>query len=221
MRENNAKQDNKRKNRVKNTDLDKDINYYLEFYTSKLECFFGLSGVMTGIICILIAAFLTPGYSPFTNTVSSLGSGIARTIYSIGFVTAGSMCIPFYIYLEKTLRGIHHLIRRFATTISIITCLCIVYVGILPDPEHPNVFLWFHGTVAFIAFVGSVVYICLYSYLMLKSPQYKLYYVIIGFATAVNLLLLVLSSFNPFIEWILSINISLWVFITTIHLILR
>jgi len=221
MRENNANQNNKIKNKLKKIELEKRMKYYLEFYTSKLECFFGLGGVIICAICIIIAAFLTPGYSPFTNTISSLGSGIAKTIFSIAFVTVGSMNIPFYIYLEKTFRGIHRLIRRLATGISIFTCLCIAYVGILPDPEYPNVFLWFHGSITFVAFFGSVSYICLYSYLMLKSNQYKLYYIVIGFATALNLILLALSNFNPFIEWILSINIWLWIFITSIHLILR
>jgi hypothetical membrane protein len=59
-------------------------------FRGKMECFFGLIGVSFAGTFIIVSAILTPNYSPLYNTVSSLGQGIAKTLFSIGFVTAGS-----------------------------------------------------------------------------------------------------------------------------------
>ena len=194
------------------------LNYYAKAYLSKLECLFGFIGVLALFVCLIIAALLTPNYNPLFNTVSSLGRGIAKTIFSIGFVTAGSLGIPFVLYLEKTLKGVNEFIRRFASTLAVIASLCIALVGILPDPEFPDLFITFHTTVALTAFLGSVTYICLYSYLMLKSGIFKLYNVVLGFFTLLELLLLGITGFNPLIEWILTLNIISWSGITSFKL---
>ncbi|MHA1804640.1 MAG: hypothetical protein ACTSU4_08905, partial [Promethearchaeota archaeon] len=129
----------------------------------------------------------------------------------------GSLGIPFLLYLEKTLVGLNEFIRRIATGTAVLTGVCIALVGILPDPVYYDYFLIFHGVVAIFSFIGSGIYITLYSFLMLKSKAYKLYHVIIGFLTMPNLLLL-LIIFNPLVEWILTINIFTWVLMTAFEL---
>ena len=195
------------------------LKHIVDAHFSKLECFFGLAGVSFALLFIILAAFFTPGYNPFLNTVSSLGKGIAKTLFSIGFVISGSLTIPFIIYLEKTLLGINDFVRRIATGVAIISSVSVALVGILPDPDYLEVFMFFHGMVALNAFVGTVATICLYTYLMMRSKEYKLYYIIIGFATPLNLLLLAITLFNPFIEWVLTINIMLWIILLSIKLI--
>lgn len=179
------------------------------------EVFWGFFGVLIASLFIIICAFLTPNYNPLYNTVSSLGSGIAKTLFSIGFIVAGSCGIPFYIFISKEeLNGINDDLQHIATGVAIFTCICIALVGVLPDSEYPNTFLLFHGFVAFIAFVGSSTYICLYTYLMLKSGNFSKFHIIIGFLTGFFLLILALTRFNPLIEWILTLNIMLWILIT-------
>lgn len=195
------------------------LKHIVDAHLSKLECFFGLAGVSFAIVFIILAAFLTPSYNPFLNTVSSLGKGNARTLFSIGLVTSGSLTIPFILYLEKTLIGINEFVRRIATGVAIISSVSVALVGILPDPDYPDLFLVFHGTVALNAFLGSVATICLYTYLMMHSKEYKIYHIVIGFATALDLLLLAITFFNSFIEWVLTINIMLWIILTSIKLI--
>jgi len=192
--------------------------YIVDAHLSKLECYFGLLGALIAIVIIVMAAFLTPNYNPLVNTVSSLGTGVAKTLFSIAFVTGGSLSIPFIIYLEKSLVNINEFIRRLATIIAIISSTSIALVGILPDPEYTDIFRTFHAFVAFNAFIGTVAYICLYSYLMLKSVEYKRYQVIIGFTTALELIILLLTL-NPLIEWVLTINILTWTISTSIKLI--
>lgn len=196
------------------------LRHIVDAHLSKIECFFGLIGVSSAIVFIVFSALVTPGYNPLVDTVSSLGTGIAKTLFSIGFVSSGSLTIPFILYLEKTLVGINEFVRRIATTVAVISAVSVALVGILPDPDYINVFLAFHGTVAFNAFFGSTATIILYSYLMMKSKEYKIYHVLIGYATGIELLLLLIIFFNPLVEWILTINIMLWILMTSIKLIL-
>ena len=134
-----------------------------------MESIFGLLGILFALSFILASAFLTPNYSPLRNTVSSLGEGAAKTLFSIGFVVAGSLGIPFFIQLERELINIKEGIRRLATGISIFSCVCIGLVGIIPDESQPDLFFAFHAFVAAASFGGTSAYIGLYSYLMYKG----------------------------------------------------
>lgn len=192
-----------------------------ERYRGRMECFFGLFGVSIAAILIIVSAFLTSNYSFLDNTVSSLGDGIAKTWFSIGFVTAGSLGIPFYMYLEGTLIDIKKNLTRGATAIAIITCLCIAFVGILPDPEYPGTFALFHGSIAIVAFVGSSFYIVLYSYLMDQDELYPKWLTYLGYFVGgsfivfiiIFILGIILTSifFTSLFEWILTISILAWI----------
>jgi len=195
----------------------------------RMEVLFGFFGTLVSVSLLITAAFLSPGYTPLEDAVSSLGIGSAKSLFSISFVVGGSLCIPFYIYLEKELINIKESVRRLATGVSIFTCVCIALVGIIPDESlDPEIFLLFHGFVAAVSFVGSALYIVLYSYLMYnvpkakmyEGPKFKKYIAYLGFSIgAILILFLFTSTFAPIIEWILTISIYLWITLTAIHLI--
>lgn len=195
------------------------LRHIVDAHLSKIECYMGLLSVLFIISFLVIAILVTPGYSIFTLHVSTLGKGIGKTFFSIGFVTGGCLGIPFVIYLETTLIGMNEFIRRLATVLAIVSLICIALVGILPDPVYPDLFLIFHATITTIAFLGSVVYINLYTFLMLKSREFKIYYIIVGFGSLFNLILLMLTGFHPFVEWIVTFNILLFTFMVSIKLI--
>jgi glucan phosphoethanolaminetransferase (alkaline phosphatase superfamily) len=194
---------------------------------SKMECLFGFFGVLIGGFFIYLASFFTPGYDPLLNTVSSLGEGPGKTLFSIGFVISGSLCIPFYIYLERELVNIKENIRRLATGVSIFTSVCIALVGIIPDDKYLDIFYLFHSFVAYVSFIGSCIYIGLYSLLMYQSnksktytgPKFKKFLAYLGFIINVFLIIL-LITLKPLIEWILTTLIILWILITSFYLIL-
>ncbi len=191
---------------------------------SKMEILFGLSGVLFMVILLPVTALLTPGYTPLENTVSSLGNGVMKSLFSICFVVSGSLLIPFYIYLERELVNIEENVRRLATGISIFTCVCIALVGIIPDETHWEFFLMFHGFVAAVSFIGSSIYIVLYSILMYyvpksrmyHGPKFKKYLAYYGFFIGF-LLIILLITLNPLIEWILTVSIAFWIIITAIQ----
>jgi len=191
---------------------------------SKMEILFGLIGIIFMVIFLPITAILTPGYTPLENTVSSLGEGIMKTLFSICFVVTGSLLIPFYIYLERELVNIKENIRRLATGVSIFTCVCIALVGVIPDKTHWDFFMAFHSFVAAVSFIGSSIYIVLYSILMYyvpkskmyHGPKFKKYLAFFGFFIGF-LLIILLISLNPLIEWILTVSIAFWIIITAIQ----
>ncbi|MFX0106364.1 MAG: DUF998 domain-containing protein [Candidatus Hodarchaeota archaeon] len=194
----------------------------------RMEVTFGFFGTLLSVILLIIAAFLSPGYSPLKDAVSSLGWGDSKSLFSISFVIGGSLCIPFYIYLERELVNIKENIRRLATGVSIFTCVCIALVGIIPDKAYLEIFVPFHGFVAAVSFIGSGIYIVLYSYLMYilpkakmyEGPKFKKYIAYLGFSIgAILILFLFTSTFAPIIEWILTITIYIWIILTAIHLI--
>ncbi|MFX0002314.1 MAG: DUF998 domain-containing protein [Promethearchaeota archaeon] len=191
---------------------------------SKMEVYFGLGGVLFIIIFLPITALLTPDYTPLENTVSSLGGREMKSLFSICFVITGSLLIPFYIYLERELVNIKDNIRRLATGVSIFTCVCIALVGIIPDETYWDFFVGFHGFVAVVSFVGSSIYIVLYSILMYyvpkakmyQGPRFKKYLAFYGFFIGFFLIIL-LVTLNPLIEWILTTMICFWILITQIQ----
>jgi len=193
---------------------------------SKLECLFGFFGMLIGASLLFLAVYLTPGFNPLTDTVSSLGEGNAKSLFSIAFVVGGSSGIPFYIYLERELVNIKDKVRRLGTGMSIFTSVCIALVGIIPDHTYWEVFLIFHGFVAFFSFIGSGIYIGLYSILMYLGPRTEDFTGIkfhehnanFGFFVVVVLILL-LITLQPIIEWILTISIIVWILLTSFHLI--
>lgn len=192
----------------------------------KMEVLFGLFGVLTATILLIMAVFFTPGYSPLLKPVSSLGRGEAKSLFSISFVVAGALSIPFFISLERELVNIKESIRRVATGVSIFSSVCIALVGIIPDETYIELFLMFHGFVAWVSFVGTCFYIDLYSVLMYKGPKSKLYtgpkfkkpLSYFGFSVSIILIIFLITR-EPLIEWILTTFIIIWILITAIHMI--
>ncbi|MHA1688939.1 MAG: DUF998 domain-containing protein [Promethearchaeota archaeon] len=194
----------------------------------KLEALFSFFGTLIVCIFLLVAVLSTPNYNPNYNTVSSLGKGCGKFFFSIAFIVGGASGIPLYLSLERELTNLHEKIRKLATGFSISTCICIALVGIIPDESYIDIFLWFHGVISFYAFIGSGIYILLYSILNFIGPreealynlEFRGYHSALGFITFIFLLIL-LFTFRPIIEWILTILIIVWILITSLHLILN
>lgn len=199
-----------------------------EKVSRQLESYFLIFGVVVGTTLLFLAAFFTPGYNPIINkenSISSLGYGIAKSLFSVAFVLYGCSAIPFFIYLERELINIRESIRRIATGAAIFTSICIAFVGIIPDETYPEIFSAFHIFAAMVAFIGSDIYITLYCILMYYGPKSKMYtghkfkkYISI-FGFSINgVLLLLFITLHAIFEWLLFICIGIWGSITAITL---
>ncbi len=142
-----------------------------------MEYFFGLAGVIIWIIFLIGAIILDGDYNPFDRTVSSLADGKGKTLFSIGFIIAGSIIIPFYIKLEKSLvlEGKRDIVRRIATAIAIVSCVAIGLIGVIPDENFPVEFAVFHIFMAITSFGGTSLYILFFSMTMWFKKEYNLF----------------------------------------------
>jgi hypothetical protein len=215
--------------------------FYEDFLEDRMEIFVGFIGLIVMTALIITSLILAQNYNILENTVSSLGTLEGRFFFSVGFVIGGSLGIPFFIFLDKSVLAnfdyiednvlihIRKPIRRFTTAAAVITCVCIALVGILPDPGNPysNLFDNFHRTVAGISFFGTSVYIFAYSILLIKQQGYETtlfskFHPILGIlifvAGIVILPVLSLMSLFTLAEWILTILLFLWLFLTSSHL---
>ncbi len=142
-----------------------------------MEYFFGLVAVIIWIFFLIWAILLDGDFNFYSRTVSSLATGDGKTVFSIGFIIAGSLCIPFYIKLEKSLKlkvkGENY--RRIATALSIVSCMAIGLIGVIPDENFPFEFAVFHNTMAIISFGGTSTYIVLFSISMWLKKEYTLF----------------------------------------------
>jgi len=201
---------------------------------NKMEVLFGLFGVLASLTMLIITVVLTPNFNPLIHAVSSLARGEMKALFSISFTIGGSLSIPFYIYLERELINIKEPIRRMATGVSIFSCVCVALVGIIPESFglYGDFFGGFHGFVASVSFIGSSIYIVLYSILMLyvpkatmyKGPVFKNYLAYFGFAIGVLLILLLITfglkvPVMPLFEWMLTICVFSWIILTALQLV--
>ncbi len=191
----------------------------------RMECYFGLYGTIFAAIFVFLAAIFTPGYDPRIMTISSLGLGATKSLFSIAFVAEGLFLIPFFVYLERELININENVRKIAAGASIFTSFCIAMVGIIPDETYFKIFILFHGFVAVIAFIGSDIIITLYSILMYFGPKSKLYtghkfkrrLAYFGFSVNIPLILLIITR-SPLMEWLLFLFTISWFFLAAVSL---
>ncbi|MFX1455297.1 MAG: DUF998 domain-containing protein [Promethearchaeota archaeon] len=192
---------------------------------SRMEVLFGLSGALFILVILLITMGLTPGYTILTDTISMLAEGPAKSLFSIGFVVAGSLLIPFYIYLKNELVYLKNRLRKIATGVAIFSNMCIALVGILPDKDYVTAFNGFHAFAAAVSFIGSCIYIVLYSLLMYlgpkstmyKGPRFKKYTAYYGFFIGIFLIIWLTNPINSILEWTLAFFVLLWIIITAIQ----
>ena len=184
--------------------------------TDKMEYIFGFIGIIILAIALTLAiCYDGHNYNIFTRTISSLGDYEGRFFFSIGFITAGCLGIPFYIRLERSLKGFNETVRRLATGISVFACLGIACIGVIPISEFPKSFLLFHGLMAFLAFTFTSIYIGLYSYLMLRDGDYSFMIPVLGIVVIITLMVLLITMM-PIIEWILFSIMFVWITSVTI-----
>jgi hypothetical protein len=192
---------------------------------SRMEVLFGFFGALFILIILPITILLSPGYSPLAEPISSLGDYPAKSLFSIGFVVAGSLLIPFFIYLKNELVYLKEYIRIIATGIAIFSNMSIALVGIIPDETYIGAFRLFHAFVAIVSFTGSTVYIVLYSILMYlgpkstmyKGPEFKKYLAYYGFFIGIFMIIYIFTGFKPLLEWIVVILILVWILITALQ----
>jgi len=191
------------------------------------------STIIIAIILITISAikFDNP-YFMLRESVSSLGikseNPTGYIFFRIAFILSGLTFIPYFIYIYRIFQPTAYHTSRSALVISIISCICVIGVGIFPE-DNPIP----HYTNAIIAFIGFTTVFSCYLYIFVKKViqkdswpkiwQILLLYVmfygaLIGFLIVMFLFWLyyyhsiIFINFSlPLWEWILVIGIFSWI----------
>jgi len=164
--------------------------------------------------------------------VSSLGikseNPNGYIFFRIAFILSGLLFIPYFIYIYRIFHPTAYHTSRAALIISIISCICIIGVGIFPE-DNPIP----HYTNAAIAFIGFTTVFSCYLYIFIKKLNKKdswpkiwqivilyvmFYGALLGFLFVLILFglyfyyrIFIISFSLPLWEWILVIGIYSWI----------
>ncbi len=201
--------------------------------SKKNQGYLFFSTILIVVIFIVISAikFDNP-YFMLRESVSSLGikseNPNGYLFFRIAFILSGLTFIPYFIYIYRIFHPIAYHTSRSALVISIISCICVIGVGIFPE-DNPIP----HYTNAIIAFIGFTTVFSCYLYIYVKKVAQKdswpkiwqivilyvmFYGTLIGFLIVMFLFWLyyyhsiIFINFSlPLWEWILVIGIFSWI----------
>ena len=144
--------------------------------------------------------------------ISFLGDGRGGIIYRAGLILTGIIGIPFCVYMGKSFDNEDTIepIRKLALIGSILYCISLMFIGYFWGSNVVVSFI--HGLSALLCWVDGLIFIGLFSVLMLKDKRFPKSIAFFGFIIAGTFLLhlIVLSSIT---QWIMTLSIMLWALI--------
>ncbi len=183
----------------------------------------GIYGILSLIARIsgdLLAYLFFPGYSIFDNMVSDLGVGPGGIFFSLGLIISGIVCIPFYIALARSLKSdeINEKMIRMGLIFFYISDITYILLGFFPSVEDNYLIYTAHGILAVISWLTGIVYLILFSKLMLKNHKYSKFPAYSGFCL-VGFMILFLSTWLPIFEWLMTFAFIIWLIIISSYMI--
>jgi len=172
---------------------------------------FGLLSVIIGVSGDIIASIFFPGYNIAENMISDLGRGPGAIFYNVGVIIAGLVAIPFGFYLGNSLNSeeVKDGTVRLMMLCYFISAIALSLSGVFPGIESKNLILFLHGLFAFISFICAALYLAVFGLLVLRDDRYFDGLAYFGFIVVV-LLIIVVLTWLPLIEWIANFGIIFW-----------
>jgi len=204
----------------------------LTIYTYKfLDYFpgyiFGIAAIIIGLTGDFLAMYLYPGYSITKDMVSTLGVGPGALYFNLGTFFSGLIAIPFYIDLGRYVRNENNNQRmvKTAITCAIISCVTLAMVGIFPAIQDVKIIIILHYFSALISWVTGVLYCIIFSFLMLKTPEYPKTLAYFGYfpgciITFYLILIMIPPAIVlvPIVEWSIVFTIITFIAIHSIYM---
>lgn len=182
--------------------------------------FYGILSVIIRMSGDFLAFLLFPGYSMINNMVSDLGIGPGGIFFSLGLIISGIISIPFYVAIARSLQNEEANEKMIKTGLIFFYISNITYImlGFFPSIEDIYLFYLFHGLFAIISWLTGIIYLILFSKLMLKDDKYSTLPAYSGFFL-VGFMVLFLCTWLPILEWIMTFFFECWVLIISVYLI--
>jgi len=179
-------------------------------YNSVPGTIYGLIAFGISIFAHLIGLLLYPNYDMTTMTISQLSNGYGGLFYRIGLISTGIIAIPFCIYLSNSFKKKNRsiLLIKYAKFSSLLYCISLIFIGYFWGPNPLVSFI--HGLFALVAWIDGLIFISLFSILMLKDIKFSKVMAYFGFGIAFTFLLhlLILSTIT---QWIMTLSVMVWV----------
>jgi hypothetical membrane protein len=181
----------------------------------------GIYGILSLIARILgdfLAFLLFPGYNIFDNMVSELGTGPGGIFFSLGLIISGIICVPFYVALARSLKSdeISEKSIRIGLMFFYISDIAYILVGFFPSIEENYLIYVTHGVLAVISWLTGMVYLIIFSKLMLKHENYTKIPAYSGFCL-IGFMLLFLLIWIPILEWLMTFAFISWLIIISCY----
>lgn len=199
--------------------MENDINLIDKLLKFAHGSVYGISSVVIGLLFNIIALILFPNYNFLLNMISELGVGPGGIFFNLGLILAGILAIPFFIYFGRVLRSNNSSdsLEKSAVTTSIISCVSFSLIGCFPAIQNNNIVLFFHGTFTLINWICEILYLTLFSILILKSSKFSKLQAFHGFI-GIGVIGFNLFTWWPITEWTVTFIITSWIFVNAIYM---
>lgn len=179
---------------------------------------YGILSVAIGLLFNTIALLLSPNYNFLLDMISELGVGPGGFFFNLGLVLAGILAIPFFIYFGRVFRSDNNYdtLEKSAVIISIISCISFSLIGCFPAIQN-NVILFFHVIFALINWICEILYLTLFSILILKNSKFSKLQAFHGFI-GIGVILFNLFTWWPITEWAVTFIITSWILVNAIYM---
>ncbi|NVM17446.1 MAG: hypothetical protein HWN80_07000 [Candidatus Lokiarchaeota archaeon] len=181
---------------------------------------YGLLSAIVGLGGDIISIILFQGYS-IKHMISALGTGPGGIYFNFGTILSGIFAYLFYLHLykvigkETTAPKLHRIGRRFALN----SCVFFSLVGVFPTSTN-NIIFVLHGTFALISWLSAIIYLIIFSLLILKTNIIPKFFVYLALTTGGTIIVFLLT-WIPLIEWIMALAVSIWITLISVYLLIR
>ncbi|MFX0047269.1 MAG: hypothetical protein ACFE8G_03785 [Candidatus Hermodarchaeota archaeon] len=181
---------------------------------------YGLLSAILGISGDIISIMLFQGFS-LNHMISALGTGPGGIFFNIGTILAGFFAFLFYLHLFKVIGKetndpkLHRVGRFFAIN----SCIFFSLVGVFPTSLILIIFV-LHGTFALFSWLSAIIYLTIFSLLILKSKIFPRFFIYLALTTAGTMVVFLLT-WIPLIEWIMALAVSIWITLISVYMLFR
>ena len=167
--------------------------------------------IIVGLIGDLLAMILFPDFN-FSYMISALGAGPGGIFFNIGLILSGVFCLGFYPYLARVIKTNieQKKLIMFAKVSAITSCIFYSLIGFFPAIVELEVIVTLHGLSVAICWITAAMYLIAFGFLFLRSSNFLKIHAVLSFVTAATFFI-VLLTWNPITEWIMTFAIISWI----------
>jgi len=200
--------------------MEKLKTHILNIYNLVPAPIYGLLSAVVGLSGDIIAILLFQEYN-LNHMISALGAGPGAIYFNIGTILSGIFALLFYLYMIKVIGKETNdpKLQKVGRFFAINSCIFFSLVGVFPTSTNMIIFV-LHGTFALISWLSAIIYLSIFSFLIFKNKVIPKFFGYLALITA-SIIILFLLTWIPIIEWIMALEITVWITLPSVYLLYR